>query len=658
MWAARFLAFVVFSGVLSFTFSAPVVLERLSQSYLPFQFNGAGTPVFCLGEAAAEQLAYDPSAKVLYVTGNKLVRVLDIQDPATPEVVFTEDVSGTVTDVVHCGKYVAFSIAGEPESSPGSLFVYSSYNPEDGMKLVHNITTGALPDALSFTPDCKTILTANEGEAGLDAEGNFTNPEGSVTIVNLEALEKGEKGVKNINFQFVNEDPEKYTNDGVRWVWKGQTLDDGKETQTLSKDLEPEQVVVTADGKKAFVNLQENNAIAILDLETMTFTSVRGLGLKDYGEEGNALDTSDADGGSVLRAWPGLFGLLQPDVITFFNHENEDFIVTANEGDTKEYDPEDHNVPLWDETASGLDLVENTTGIPEETVAGLADPALLGGLKISVEDGIVETKEDGSVVLDKLVGYGGRSWSIFKSSDMSLVYDSGNDLERVMAEYFPWSFNTERAGDFCAEAAPAADEEVDDLAGNNDEETFMDEEELMALIAEAELDLAEFSASPDPEAAGLLEPSTALTKSPNSTFDDRSASKGPEPEAVVVGNLNDRRLVFVTVERGNTIFVYDISDPAKPVWQSAIYPGAYGAPWAELYNRKEIVDVDPEGLAFASAEDSPTGDPLLFVSGAQSGTVSIYKIIEKENVQKDCGSGVAVEDTGKSTTVFSKATEC
>lgn len=116
---------------------------------------------------------------------------------------------------------------------------------EQGIQLLYEITTGALPDAASFTPDCKKILTADEGEAGMDAEGNFINPEGSVTIVDLEALEKGEEGVQIVDFQFANAESDKFLDQGVRWAWRGQTLESDKESQTLSKDLEPEQVVVT-----------------------------------------------------------------------------------------------------------------------------------------------------------------------------------------------------------------------------------------------------------------------------------------------------------------------------------------------------------------------------------------------------------------------------
>lgn len=117
--------------------------------------------------------------------------------------------------------------------------------PENGLALLHEITTGALPDAVEFTPDCKKILTADEGEAGLDAQGQFANPEGSVTIVDLEALEAGQEGVRTIDFQFVNNDTDRFLQQGVRYSWRGQTLESNQESQTLSKDLEPEQVVVS-----------------------------------------------------------------------------------------------------------------------------------------------------------------------------------------------------------------------------------------------------------------------------------------------------------------------------------------------------------------------------------------------------------------------------
>lgn len=68
-----------------------------------------------------------------------------------------------------------------------------------------------------------------------------------------------------------------------------------------------------------------------------------------------------------------------------------------------------------------------------------------------------------------------------------------------------------------------------------------------------------------------------------------------------------RRLLFLSIEKGGVIFVYDITDPEAPVWQSAVYPGKHGSTWAELYNEKNINDVDAEGMQFVPANQSPSG---------------------------------------------------
>lgn len=73
----------------------------------------------------------------------------------------------------------------------------------------------------------------------------------------------------------------------------------------------------------------------------------------------------------------------------------------------------------------------------------------------------------------------------------------------------------------------------------------MPEDALLEVIEQAEFDLVEYAASPDPELDGLEEPSTALTSSPNSTSDSRSGSRGPEPEAVAVGYVGSRHVTHL-----------------------------------------------------------------------------------------------------------------
>jgi hypothetical protein len=64
--------------------------------------------------------------------------------------------------------------------------------------------------------------------------------------------------------------------------------------------------------------LQENNAVAILDVEQARFTSIHALGFKNHSLPANALDASDQDGPSVnIRNWP-VFGMYQPDEMASF----------------------------------------------------------------------------------------------------------------------------------------------------------------------------------------------------------------------------------------------------------------------------------------------------------------------------------------------------
>lgn len=50
----------------------------------------------------------------------------------------------------------------------------------------------------------------------------------------------------------------------------------------VANEGEPEYITVSPDGDRAFVALQENNAIAVVDLETGEVSDIQPLGLKDY----------------------------------------------------------------------------------------------------------------------------------------------------------------------------------------------------------------------------------------------------------------------------------------------------------------------------------------------------------------------------------------
>lgn len=111
----------------------------------------------------------------------------------------------------------------------------------------------------------------------------------------------------------------------------------------------------------------------------------------------------------------------------------------------------------------------------------------------------------------------------------------------------------------------------------------------------------------------------------NNTFDNRSTSKGPEPEGLVVGKAYGRTLAFIGFERIGGIAVYDITDPFAPELVDYVNNRDFTNP----FNFATAGDLGPEGLAFISAEDSPNGQPMLAVAHEVSGTTTLYQINQR-----------------------------
>lgn len=103
----------------------------------------------------------------------------------------------------------------------------------------------------------------------------------------------------------------------------------------------------------------------------------------------------------------------------------------------------------------------------------------------------------------------------------------------------------------------------------------------------------------------------------NNTLDARSPSKGPEPEGVVVGRFGSKHFAFVGLERIGGVAVYDVTDPARPVFvdYQNTRAGAGG-------------DLGPEGLLLIPASHSPNGKALLVVGNELSGTTAVLLIDE------------------------------
>ena len=172
------------------------------------------------------------------------------------------------------------------------------------------VTVGTLPDMLTFTPDGNRVLVANEGEA----KGGI-NPNSSVSIIDL-SISVLNATVNTATFTGFNGQENTLRNQGVR-IFPG---------QTVSQDVEPEYITVSDDGTTAWVSLQENNAVAVVDVANAQVTSIVPLGAKNFNAPGNGLDPSDRDGGVNINNWP-VFGLYQPDTIATVTIAGQTYLI-------------------------------------------------------------------------------------------------------------------------------------------------------------------------------------------------------------------------------------------------------------------------------------------------------------------------------------------
>lgn len=503
-------------------------------------------------ESAAEIVAHDAAGQRLFVinANDSTVDVLDINDPAMPTKLATIDATAegaSANSVAVYGDLVAVAIEAEVKQDNGKVVFYNTTD----LNKVGEVTVGALPDMVTFTRDGKAVLVANEGEPSDD----YTNdPEGSVSIIDL-SNGVASATVTTAGFTAFNAQQADLMAQGLRVFGPG---------ATLAQDMEPEYIAVSIDNQTAWVALQENNAVAELDIGAGEITAIVPLGFKDHSIIGNELDASNADGRINIRNWP-VKGMYMPDAIASYGYNGKTYYLTANEGDSRDYDG-------FSEEFRIADLTLDETAFPN--AAELQDDANLGRLNVTstlgfgsscepsnpanvtLVDGVYDrTYVEANCVYEALYAYGARSFSIW-ASDGQRVFDSGSELERITASLIPDNFNS-----------------------TNDE----------------------------------------------NSFDNRSDDKGPEPEAITVGQINGQTFAFIGLERVGGIMVYNVTNPQNPQFVQYINNRDFSASQADL-EAGMAGDLGPEGLVFIPAGNSPTSKPMLAVGNEVSGTTTLYGI--------------------------------
>jgi hypothetical protein len=394
--------------------AAPVPSHQIQLNYLG-SFDPSGNST-----SSTEIVVHDPATQRLF-TISSLTDVFDIinfSTPSTPSVIRTVNMApyGGITSIaVKNGIITAASPNSDPQQNGSVVFFDINGN------FLKQVTVGALPDMVTFSPDGTKVITANEGEPN---DAYTVDPEGTISIIDISGGigSLGQNNVTTLNFNNFESQLSALTATGLRKV---------RNNNTLSQDLEPEYITVSADSQKAWVTLQENNAVAEINLATKTITSIWGLGKKDMSLPGNGFDASDNNGEILIANWP-VKAYYTPDAVQSYKIGNTNYIVTANEGDEKDL-----------------------TGFSERTTVGANGYALdaalfpnaavlkashnLGRFRVTNVNG----NTDGDAEFEEINALGARSFSIFNADTKQIVYDSGDRFERYIAAYHPLIFNAD-----------------------------------------------------------------------------------------------------------------------------------------------------------------------------------------------------------------------
>ncbi|MCG6444060.1 choice-of-anchor I family protein [Vibrio parahaemolyticus] len=522
--------------------------------------------------SAAEIVNYDACTDKLYVVNAqaKRVDVLSLNESSAPSQTDFIDLTdagtsagieiGAANSVAVFNGLVAVAIENNNKQEDGLIALYRS----DDLSLITTFKTGALPDMVGFSKDGRYIATANEGEPNSDYS---IDPEGSVTLVDLS------KGINNADVTQIGFGEF----DGVRSDELPKAVRVSGPNASIAQDLEPEYLTF-ADNGKIYVALQENNAMAIIDPQSQSVEKIVALGEKSWSN--SKLDASNKDKiiGN-LKSYPQLVGLYMPDTLDTYSVNGQTYIVSANEGDGREYGFKttqaecDQAGFMWDE--------DDYQGTPDYTnVKGTClshiDEVRGKKLKVTTDHPLAEALKDNKQLArlkvikpnhtlnaeENVQAFGARSFSIWNENG-ELVFDSGDDFATV------------------------------------------------ALLNEGKY----FNSTNDS----------------NSSGDDRSDDKGIEPEAIEVAKINGRYYAFIGLERQGGIMVYDITEPKQAQFLHYVNRRDYTQPVCTLVEDGECAndtynpkagDLAPESINYFARN----GQHFIAVGNEVSGTTSVFRI--------------------------------
>ncbi|MEL6266482.1 MAG: CHRD domain-containing protein, partial [Pseudomonadota bacterium] len=540
------------------------------------------------------------------------------------------------------------------------------------LELLATIETGNLPDSVSISPDGSVAVIANEGEFNSESDLTVDAP-GGVTIIDL-------SDTANITASTVDFS-------GATDLIEAADLRLHPDADPAN-DVEPEFVAFSGDSATAYITLQENNGIAVLDLESQTFTDILSMGTLDHSQPGNGFDATDDD---VIDIEPrNTLGLRQADAIVTADIDGTTYLLTANEGDGRGdgIDGDGNAVPFGDEARVG-DLAEAGLLDPEAfptTVVGenlemseaqevtetpVPDTAATGSFTATFDEVAMTVTVSGtySDLTSELFNVGGDdqfgnpesaihvhlgdagtngpifgNLTVTDNGDLSGSFTGTFDVTEEQAETFrndgyyvnlhTANFNSgELRGQIdLPDVTTLGDQDLDrlivstidgdtdgdgdidvlysfgsrsftifDTAGNVVFDSGDEFEQIVASIAPERFN------NDDGDTVGTLDGDGDLI------VQNRSDAKGPEPEAIEVGQIGDQTYAFIGLERDSGVMIYNITNPSN-------------ARFVDYIDGFGTGNVGPEVIEFIPQAESTSGNAQIAVAYEISGTTAVYDL--------------------------------
>jgi hypothetical protein len=430
-----------------------------------------------------------------------------------------------------------------------------------GTRNLVTLDVGFHPDSVTFSADGNKLIIVNEGEfnANVANPSSTGNAPGSISVIDLTSV-TNTAGIAALTNASVNTYDFSSGNlaSGVNLNGVRNPSVAALGTSGTFIGAVPNFTTLAGTDPDFYKGMEPEYATVLGNKVYVTMQENNAIGVFNMGtskwEAVNKLgtltqtiDASDMDG--ALNA-PSISindivkGNPMPDTLRSFTIAGSDYLITVNEGDAR---TDDRDISRLGDIAGNdsMNPILDTTAFPA-TQTGVRANAVQGRLNVSRLDG--DTGANGGTAgdgkIDEAVMNGTRSFTIWNAATGSKVYDSG-------------------------------------------ESTSTNFENILATL--------------DPTRFNMNNGSLA-------NFDTRSDDKGPEPEALTIGQIGSKLYAFIGMERQNGLMVYDITNPASPTFVNYINSQANGL-------------ISPESMVFIPGAENPTGIALLLTGYEGTGSL-------------------------------------